>query len=483
MGVCGADPVAVTSGAENLSPPSADERSTLARLGNAPNTRMACSARIKGAVAVELKPHRRLGLAAPAVKTYNRNIRRVVVAGTGIAGITAADHVRRNHPDTEIHVVGREKHFLYNRMGISRLIYGRSAMQGLYLMPEPWYAEQKIELWLNTHLVSIDTMARGVQLATGETLHYDRLIIATGALCNVPQIEGFGARGCYVLRDADGAMEIRDYIQHRRGQHAVVAGAGLLGLEAAYALHKAGLRVVVVAQGAWILNRQLDERAGSLLRRYFEGIGIEVLTRTEVAQVRPDWDGRVSQLKLKDGRIVPADLFLVCAGVRPDVAVAASAGIKINRGVLVNAHMETNVPGVYAAGDCAEFAGESQGLWPVAVEQGEIAALNALGARREYRGTTPSTILKVQGADLVSLGRIAARGPGEREVIDEQREDFRYRKLVLAQGRLVGAILMGYPLEAPLITRLVKENADLLKILTRLDRGDWDSLKALEQAA
>ena len=483
MGVCGADPVAITAGAEHLAPPSGDERSTLERLGHAANTRMACCARLNGAVTVELKPHRRTGPAAPATRLYNRNIKRVVVAGAGIAGLTAADHLRRNHPDCEIHVVGREKHFLYNRMGISRLIYGRSAMQGLYLMPESWYAERKIELWLNTRLAAIDTAARGVKLATGESLEYDRLILATGAQCFVPPIEGFGARGTFVLRDADGAMAVRDYIQHRQGQHAVVAGAGLLGLEAAYALHKAGLHVVVIANGDWVLNRQLDERAGSLLRKFFESIGIEVLTRAEVVQVRADWDGEVGQVKLKDGRILPADVFMVCAGVRPDVAQAAAARIAVNKGIVVNERMETSVPGVYAAGDCAEFNGEFPGLWPVAVEQGETAAVNSLGARRPYRGQIPSTILKVQGADLVSIGKIAAKGLGEREVIQEQRDDFKYRKLVLVNGRLAGAILMGYPIDAPLVTRLVKQNADLLKILTRLDRGDWDSLKTMENAA
>jgi NADPH-dependent 2,4-dienoyl-CoA reductase/sulfur reductase-like enzyme/ferredoxin len=483
MGVCGADPVAVTAGAENLSPIAADERSTLERLGHAANTRMACCARIRGAVTVELAPHKRSGAVAPPTRLYNRNIKCVVVAGAGIAGLTAADYVRRNHPDAEIHVIGREKHFLYNRMGISRLIYGRSAMQGLYLMPESWYAERNIEMWLNTHLAALEPAARSVQLATGDVLHYDRLILATGAQCFVPPIEGFGARGSFVLRDADGAMAIRDYIQHRQGQNAVVAGAGLLGLEAAYALHKAGLHVVVVAQSEWILNRQLDERAGSLLRRLFESLGIEVLTRAQVVQVRADWDGEVGQVKLKDGRVLPADVFLVCAGVRPDVATAAAAGIVVKRGIVVNEHMETNLPGVYAAGDCAEYGGEAPGLWPVAVEQGEIAAVNALGARRPFRGTIPSTILKVQGADLVSIGRIAATGAGEREVIQENREDFKYRKLVLVNGRLAGAILMGYPLDVPLVTRLVKENADLLTVLTRLDRGDWDSLKIFDKAA
>lgn len=483
MGVCGADPIAVTAGGEGLSPPTADERSTLERLGFAANTRMACCARIKGAVTVELAPHRRLGPVSSAARNYNRNIRRVVVAGSGIAGLTAADHLRRNHPETEIHIVGREKHFPYNRMGISRLIYGRSAMQGLALLPESWYAERKIEVWFNTQIAALDPAARTVHLALGETLQYDRLILATGALCHVPAIEGFDARGCHVLRDADGAMEIRDYVQSRRGQHAVVAGAGLLGLEAAYALHKAGLRVVVVAQSAWILNRQLDERAGSLLRKYFEGIGVEVLTRAEVLQARADWEGRVREVRLKDGRILPADLFLVCAGVRPDVSLAAAAGLRVKRGILVNERMETSAQGVYAAGDCAEFGSEPQGLWPVAVEQGEVAALNALGGAREYRGSVPATILKVQGAELVSIGRVSASAPGERELIQEQREDFKYRKLVLARGRLVGAILMGHPLEAPLVTRLVRENADLLKILSRLDRGEWSSLKVFEQAA
>jgi NAD(P)H-nitrite reductase large subunit len=202
-----------------------------------------------------------------------------------------------------------------------------------------------------------------------------------------------------------------------------------------------------------------------------------------VAQVRADWDGAVGQVKLKDGRVLPADLFLVCAGVRPDVAQAAAAGIAVKRGIVVNERMETSVPGVYAAGDCAELNGEAPGLWPVAVEQGEVAAVNALGARREFRGAVPSTLLKVQGAELMSIGRVAAAGPGEREVIQESREDLKYRKLVLVNGRLAGAILMGYPLDIPLVTRLVKENADLLRILTRLDRGDWDSLRLLEPAA
>lgn len=483
MGVCGADPVAITAGGENLSAPSADERSTLERLGHAANTRMACCARIQGPVTVELAPHRRTAAAAPVVTSYDKGIKRVVIAGAGVAGLTAADHVRRNHPDTEIHVVGREKHFLYNRMGISRLIYGRSAMQGLYLMPESWYAERNIEMWLNTHLAGIDTSQRTVQLATGDVLAYDRLVLATGAQCFVPPIEGFGARGTFVLREADGAMEIRDYIQQRGGEHAVVAGAGLLGLEAAYALHKAGLRTVVVAHGPWILNRQLDEKAGSLLRKFLEGIGMEILTHSEVAQVRADWEGRVGEVKLKDGRVLPADVLLVCAGVRPDAEQAAAAGIAVKRGIVVNERMETNARCVYAAGDCAEFNGESPGLWPVATEQGEVAAVNALGGERVFRGTVPSTLLKVQGADLMSIGRVSATGPGERELIEESRDELKYRKLVLVNGRLAGAILMGYPLDVPLVTRLVKENVDLLPVLTRLESGDWESLKALGQAA
>lgn len=336
MGVCGADPIAVTDGMEHLSEISAEEQATLERLGLAPNTRMACCARVQGPVTVELKPHRRSAAAVPAVTEFDREIRRVVVIGNGIGGITAADHVRRRHPECEIHVIGRERHFLYNRMGISRLIYGRSGMQGLYLLPESWYDEHNITSWLNTHVTGFDAQAREVRLATGETLGYDRLILATGSHCFVPPTPGLGARGSFVLREADEAMEIRDYVQQEGARHAVVVGAGLLGLEVAYALHKLGLQVTVLCNSASILNRQLDAAAGDLLRQYLEGLGMQILLHAQLAALETDERGRARKVALEDGRRLPCEVLLVCAGVRANTELAREAGLAVGRGIVVD---------------------------------------------------------------------------------------------------------------------------------------------------
>lgn len=190
MGVCGADPVSIVDGMGCLSPAEADELKTLNRLGLGKSSRMACCARIQGGdVTVSLTPERADTTASRPVR-YDRSIVSVVVIGNGIAGVTAADFLRRGHPDCEIHVVGAEPHGLYNRMGISRLVYGRSAMQGLYLLPEQWYDEHGVTAWLNTWATSIHLRSQVVRLGTGEALPYDRLILAMGSSAAVPTLPG-----------------------------------------------------------------------------------------------------------------------------------------------------------------------------------------------------------------------------------------------------------------------------------------------------
>jgi ferredoxin len=191
MGMCGADPICVLDGADSLSPIGGDERSTLERLGLADSTRMACCARVRGPVSISLTPERRIAAAgAGPAEGVAPGIERVVIVGNGIAGTTAADYVRRRHGTCSIDLVAREEHFLYNRMAISRLVYGRSAMQGLYLQPDAWYEEQRITPWLNTRAARIDRERRELVLATGEALPYDRLILAAGSEAWVPPIDG-----------------------------------------------------------------------------------------------------------------------------------------------------------------------------------------------------------------------------------------------------------------------------------------------------
>jgi len=479
MGVCGADPIAVKDGMGNLSPVSDDERSTLDRLGHADNTRMACCCRVTGPVSVALTPDKAGAPTESQIRrmSYDRSIERVVVLGNGIAGVTAADHVRRRHPLCRIDLVADEPHPLYNRMGINRLIYGRSAMAGLYLNPDAWYEERKIETWLNTRAVRIDRAAREVVLGTGERLGYDRLILALGSSAMVPRIDGFGTPGTFVVRSAEDALSIRAFAQREWCREALVAGGGLLGLEAGYALQKLGLHAAILERSDRLLRRQLDDRASFFLRRYLEGLGMTIITRAETAAALGD--ERLSEVLLRDGRAVPADMLLVCAGITPNVELAADAGIEVGRGVLVDDAMRTSDPAIFAAGDIAEHRGRVHGLWPAAVEQAEVAACRALGEETAYRGTVPVTILKVVGIELTSMGRFEPEGPHEEVIALEDEAEGRYRKLVIADGRIVGAILLGYSAEASPVVTAVKRRYDVSGLLPELRGGRWNALTSL----
>jgi nitrite reductase (NADH) large subunit len=349
--------------------------------------------------------------------------------------------VRRNHPDTELTLIGREPHELYNRMGVARLIHGRSAMQGLYLLPTDWYERNRVAVWLNTRAAAIERDERRVRLGTGEVLEYDRLVLATGGRATVPPIGGFGINGCFVLREAEDAMRIRAYAQEHEMRRAIVAGGGLLGLEAAHALHALGMSVSVFERSPRLLRNALDPVASEMLRSYFEALGIGITTEVEAERV--EGNGRLETVVTAAGQHVASEVLLVAAGVSPNIDLAAAAGLAVNRGVIVDDHLRTSDPSIYAVGDVAEFDGRVWGLWPVAVAQAQVAAVNIAGGDRSFEDEIPTTILKGVGLDVVSFGRIEGQGD-DRVIADRGDSGGAYRKLVFADGRIAGGIFLGF---------------------------------------
>ena len=504
MGICGCDPVYVCDGMENLSPVEEGERATIQRLGLPDHTRMACVARVHGDVVISLDPAVGIGehedreepaAAAAAAANGHRNgtgpaervvaavrrapkpiqssVRRVVIVGNGIAGVTAADHIRRHHADCHIDLVTDERHPFYNRTSVSRLIHERAGMHRMYLLPDTWYDERRITSWLNTAATKIDTKNRRVLLGTGEALGYDRLIMATGSSAYIPQMNGFGLEGSFSLRKADDAMLIRQYAQQSHCRRAMVLGGGVLGLEAAEALAELGIEVTVIERAYWLAPTQLDARAGRFLYEHLRNLGIEVVLGANVSSVLGN--GHVSGVQLEDGSKRDADLVVVCAGISPNVDLARDAGLKVNRGVVVDDGMRTSDPSVYAAGDVAEHAGRLYGLWPAAVEQAEVAAINAIGSGAIYAGSIVPTHLKLSTVELTTIGEPHGES-GDTEVVLEDRARGRYRKLIVSGGKIVGAILLGQPGDAPTVLTAIREGRDVSGDLDALSAGDWSVL-------
>jgi nitrite reductase (NADH) large subunit len=483
MGLCGADPIAIVDGGDCLSEPTTTELDTLERLGLKGRARMACVCRaLKGTVIVDtvLDPR---SLPEPEVETpavdigEETGIRRVVILGNGAAGMTAADEVRKFSRSCSITLVARERDNFYNRMAIGRLLYGRSALGGLVLQVPGWEQKKDISLWLNTTAVAIDRAAHSVQLGTGETLEYDKLILAQGSSSVMPPIPGSEIPGCFVLREAGDAMDIRSWRQTHACRTAVVLGGGVLGIEAADALRQLNLSVTILQRASRLMDRQLDERGSAILTSYLENLGMTVVIDAQVSQICGEQ--RVTGVALEGGDILEADIVVACAGIRPNIEIAREAGLEVARGVRIDRAMRTSDPDIFAIGDVAELPGSIGGLWAVSTAQGRIAAAAVFG--RDINYVEPSTLvsLKMEGIDVKGYGLTAAEQPGQEVIVAPSEADNEHRMLVIEDGRVAGAVFVGPPGTCRYVADLIEQRPDLHPILDDLRRGNWDSLASV----
>jgi NAD(P)H-nitrite reductase large subunit/ferredoxin len=480
MGMCGSDPVRILEGEENLSAMRSAERRTLDRLGLA-GCRMACVARVQGPVSLRVHPSLDDEAAQstavddrPAGRTFRDSIRRVVVVGTGVAGVTAAEEVRKVLPDAALVLVGEEPYDFYNRMAITRLVSESISIDSLYLNRRDWAESRRIDYRRGVAVVAIDRTRNEVETETGERFPYDRLVLATGSRPFIPAIEGFGVAGSFALRTIDDAVQIQQHIRARRCESAVVVGAGLLGLESAYNIAQLGVRVSVLDRGPWPLSRQLDEHAGSILWQMLHDLGIEILASAEARRLLDG--GQVSGIELIDGRSIPAQLALVTTGVAPNVHLARAAGLAVAVGVSVDDAMRTSDPNVFAVGDVADHGGRCHGLWPASVDQAHVAVQSLVGEEAAFEASIPPARLKVPGIDLLSVGAIHALGRDAHTVVLTDHGSRGYRKLVVEDGRVAGAIVLGTPELFDDVTRAVEVRLEVGADLDALDHGDWSSL-------
>jgi nitrite reductase (NADH) large subunit len=377
-------------------------------------------------------------------------MKRYLIIGNGVAGTTAADHIRRHDEQGEITILTDEELPFYYRIRLNDYLSGDIEKMALLAKKAEWYAERRIKLLTGVRVTGADPENRYVTTAGQERYAYDLLLLATGSRSFVPPIRGVEKNGVFTLRTVADADRIMSFGSGR--YNVLLIGGGLLGLETGKAFRKLGKQVIVVEFFPRLLPRQLDERGAARLRKLMEDMGfafrLGAVTREIIG------NDAVESVVLQNNEVIRADMVIISAGVQPDLELAKQLGLACGKGITVDAALRTSRPEIFAAGDVAEFANNLYGIWPAAMEQGEIAGTNMAGVARTYHGSVMANKLKVVGIDLGSAGEIDA----ENRFASRMTETVTvYRKIILDDNRIIGCIMLGDTADFGAVTRLIRE--------------------------
>ncbi len=386
---------------------------------------------------------------------------RLVVVGNGMAGARTVEEIllRDGGRLWEIVVFGDEPCGNYNRVLLSGVLSGTQPATEIFLHPLSWYEESGITLHAGERVTAIDRESRTVISATGREVAYDRLILATGSRPLVPTVQGLKGPegeplpGVFVFRTLEDCRRISGYASHSR--RAVVVGGGLLGLEAAYGLQQYGLEVHVVQQSGRLMDRQLDPAAAAILLQVVERMGVRVHLGQRTAEILGS--DRVRGLAFDNGTSLTCDMVVFACGIRPNVELAQECGLPVGRGIVVDDHLTTADPAIFAVGECVEHRRMTYGLVAPAWEQARVLADHLTGRPESvYTGSRTTTHLKVIGVELTSVGEPEATEPEDEVVQYVEPKRGIYKKLVIRDNRLIGAILLGDGERAPYVTQLLE---------------------------
>lgn len=395
----------------------------------------------------------------------------LVVVGTGMAGAKLVEEVQARAPDRfDVRMFGAEPNGTYNRILLSTVLGGFQDAKQLWTNSLRWYEERGIHVHSG---VKADTIDRDRQIVVGGGGRveepYDVLVLATGSRPFVPPMEGTRQQGVFVFRTIDDCGNISGYA--RDCQRAAVIGGGLLGLEAARGLLAHGLEVTVVEVAPHLMIQQLDPAGAALLKRKLEGMGLHILLEKQTTRLLGD--GKVEGLRFKDGSTLDTDMVVISCGIRPNVDEARAAGLVVDRAIVVDDQLRTNDPAIHAFGECAQHRGKLYGLVDPIYEQARVLADVLTGANSEagYQGSRLATTLKVMGIDLVSMGEVTAQGPDVEIVSHSDPARGTYKKIVLRDNQLVGAVLLGSTDPTGKLLRLFRDGQPLSESAIELLTG------------
>jgi nitrite reductase (NADH) large subunit len=394
----------------------------------------------------------------------------LVIVGNGMAAARLVDELAKVALGRyAIAVIGDEPRLAYNRVLLSSVLSGETASHDIELKPATWWRDRGVTLKYGCRATEIDVGRRELKIANDESINFSKLIMATGSTALRLNLPGADLTGVHTFRDTrDVDLLLALAAQKKR---VVVVGGGLLGLEAAYGLAKAGSRVTLIHLMDRLMERQLDAPAAELLKSLVERKGIRILLNANTARI--DGETHVESVELTDGRKLDADAVIFAAGIRPNISLAREAGIPVNRGVVVDDHLQTGASDIFALGECAEHRGTCYGLVEPAYEQAGVLARHLAGATAAYTGSVVSTNLKVSGVSVFSAGDFIGAEGSETIVLSDFRHGA-YKKLVISEGRLTGAVLVGETSDALWYLQMIRSRESIAAI-----RGDMMFGRAL----
>ncbi|HDR7533987.1 TPA: NAD(P)/FAD-dependent oxidoreductase [Bacillus cereus] len=357
-----------------------------------------------------------------------------VIIGSGVAAVNAAKTIRDHDKNSNIFIFGEESSLPYNRIKLSKELYTDLHSKKVLIKQETWYKNNNISVFTNTKVVKINTEQQNIVTSNHQKISYYKLLICTGANNRRLSVDGINKKNIFTIREMQDADNFKACLEDKK--HVVNIGGGVQGLETAWSMIKAGKKVSIIEVGATLMGRQLDEKVSLLLKEKIESAGVKVHLNTNIDSILGE--GVVTGIKMNGEQLIDCDSIVYSIGVIPNIDLVNNTPIHVNRGIIVNEKMETNVESVYAAGDVAEVNGEIGGLWGRAMDQGKIAGSNMVSNPAIYKEAIPTTIFNAFNLSLFSIGVVNEK-QGDTTIVEEDGRE-KYIKLFIKNHKIVGVI-------------------------------------------
>ncbi|MDD7793902.1 NAD(P)/FAD-dependent oxidoreductase [Clostridium sp. 'White wine YQ'] len=383
---------------------------------------------------------------------------RIIIIGSGTAALSSIKAIREINTDSEILVLGEENFYPYYRTKISKGLLDGLNEDKLLLKKKDWYSSNNVKIHLGHKVISIEPDKKAITLENGKTVIYDKLLITTGATNNIPPINGINKTGAFTLRNLNNAYDVLDYINVC--ETILLIGGGIQNLEVANILSKEGKKVIIAEFAARLMPKLLDDYASNYLKEAMESQGVKILLNTQVEEIQGD--EKVQGFKTKSGIEYSCDMIIYSTGIKPNVEIAYNTQIEINKGIIVNEKMETNIKDIFAAGDVTEFNSRVYGLWNISSEQGNVAGANICGEDSIFTPPIQFSSMNAFDLSLFSIGDIEESNETNLFTqIDLDKENSKYYKVLVRNDKIVGAIILGDQKRAMIIKKLIENKVDI----------------------